>query len=170
MRRLRSGRVVVLAALGASVVFAGTTGGAGAKSVSPAFLPPCPIGNPPPCVRFTSVAPVYWSSASSTAIHSLTIFISDATSSIVVKWLNSTGGPTGTAVSFVKTERQIVLRWHVEQVGVVPIPKASSAAHIRQNFDVFGFALSADEHAAINALGDSGGRLINGGMATDWDK
>lgn len=50
-----------------------------------------------------------------------------------------------------RTPAQIVLRWHV-QLGNVVIPKASSAARIRENLDVFGFALDAGDLAAIAAL------------------
>ncbi|PNH84366.1 aldo/keto reductase [Arthrobacter sp. AFG20] len=46
---------------------------------------------------------------------------------------------------------QIVLRWHL-QLGNVTIPKASSAARIRENLDVFGFELSALDMADIEAL------------------
>ncbi|MBT2519385.1 aldo/keto reductase [Streptomyces sp. ISL-90] len=50
-----------------------------------------------------------------------------------------------------RTPAQIVLRWHV-QLGNVVIPKASSAARIRENLDVFGFALDAEDLAAIATL------------------
>jgi 2,5-diketo-D-gluconate reductase A len=46
---------------------------------------------------------------------------------------------------------QVILRWHL-QLGNVTIPKASSAARIRENLDVFGFELSALDMADIEAL------------------
>lgn len=46
---------------------------------------------------------------------------------------------------------QVVLRWHLEH-GLIPLPKTVSASRMRENADVFGFALSADELAAIDAL------------------
>ncbi|WP_308799143.1 aldo/keto reductase [Agromyces silvae] len=55
-----------------------------------------------------------------------------------------------------RTPAQVVLRWHV-QLGNVVIPKASSPERIRENLDVFGFALDADDLAAIAAL-ESGER------------
>ncbi|MDR5699803.1 aldo/keto reductase [Agromyces aerolatus] len=55
-----------------------------------------------------------------------------------------------------RTPAQIVLRWHV-QLGNVVIPKASSAARLRENLDVFGFTLDAEDLAAIAAL-ESGER------------
>ena len=42
------------------------------------------------------------------------------------------------------TPTQIVLRWHV-QVGSTPIPKSADAERQRENADVFGFELTADE-------------------------
>jgi diketogulonate reductase-like aldo/keto reductase len=50
-----------------------------------------------------------------------------------------------------KSPVQIILRWHV-QSGVVAIPKSTSPAHIRQNLDVFDFALTDEELARIAAL------------------
>ncbi|MBX6391428.1 MAG: aldo/keto reductase [Frankia sp.] len=46
------------------------------------------------------------------------------------------------------TPAQVVLRWHLQR-GVVPIPKSSSRQRQRTNLDVFGFALTEDEMAAI---------------------
>jgi diketogulonate reductase-like aldo/keto reductase len=53
------------------------------------------------------------------------------------------------------TTRQVVLRWHIEH-QVVVIPKSSDPARIAHNFDVFEFALTADEVARIDALGREG--------------
>ena len=50
------------------------------------------------------------------------------------------------------TPTQVILRWDVER-GIVPLPKSWSPEHRRENLDVFGFALTADEVAAITALG-----------------
>jgi 2,5-diketo-D-gluconate reductase A len=49
------------------------------------------------------------------------------------------------------TPSQVVLRWHVDH-GVVVIPKSVTPDRIRQNFDVFGFSLSADELRQIDRL------------------
>ncbi|HEV7183242.1 MAG: aldo/keto reductase [Actinomycetales bacterium] len=59
------------------------------------------------------------------------------------------------------TPAQAVLRWHI-QVGSLPIPKATSSTRQRENLDVFGFELTADEVAAITALGRADGRLFGG--------
>ncbi len=46
---------------------------------------------------------------------------------------------------------QVIIRWHL-QCGLVVIPKSNNKDRMAQNFDVFGFELSADELAAIDAL------------------
>ena len=46
---------------------------------------------------------------------------------------------------------QVILRWNLQK-GVVVIPGSSNPDHIRENLDLFGFTLSADEMARINAL------------------
>lgn len=59
------------------------------------------------------------------------------------------------------TPAQVVLRWQVQR-GSVPIPKSANADRQRANLDVFGFELSAQEMAAITALGRPDGRLFDG--------
>ena len=59
------------------------------------------------------------------------------------------------------TPGQVILRWHV-QLGSLPIPKSADPERQRQNLDVFGFELSADQMAAISALGEAEGRLFGG--------
>ncbi|MFD9375253.1 aldo/keto reductase [Streptomyces sp. NPDC059999] len=51
-----------------------------------------------------------------------------------------------------RTAAQVVLRWHL-QLGNVVIPKSVTPARIRENLDVFGFELDADDIAALDALG-----------------
>lgn len=50
-----------------------------------------------------------------------------------------------------RTPAQIVLRWHTQQ-GFTAIPKSADPARQAENLDVFGFALSADEMAALSGL------------------
>lgn len=57
------------------------------------------------------------------------------------------------------TPTQVVLRWHV-QIGSTPIPKSADPQRQRENADVFGFALTDDEVAAISAF--ERGRLWGG--------
>jgi diketogulonate reductase-like aldo/keto reductase len=59
------------------------------------------------------------------------------------------------------TPAQVILRWHV-QLGSIPIPKSADPDRQRTNLDVFGFALTDDEVAAISSLGRANGRLFGG--------
>lgn len=72
--------------------------------------------------------------------------------------LNALEHPTITSIAqkHGKTPAQVVLRWHIEH-GVVAIPKSVKPHRIKENIDVFDFALSAEEVAAIDAL-DTGVR------------
>jgi diketogulonate reductase-like aldo/keto reductase len=45
----------------------------------------------------------------------------------------------------------VTLRWHLH-LGNVVIPKSATPSRIRENFDVFGFELDADDLAAIGGL------------------
>ena len=58
---------------------------------------------------------------------------------------------------------QVVLRWHV-QLGSTPIPKSGHAGRQRENADVFAFALTNEQVAAISAL--ERGRLWDGDPTT----
>jgi diketogulonate reductase-like aldo/keto reductase len=58
---------------------------------------------------------------------------------------------TGIADRLGRTPAQVVLRWHV-QLGNVVIPKSVNPDRIRENFDVFGFALSDDDMTALSGL------------------
>lgn len=57
---------------------------------------------------------------------------------------------------------QIVLRWHL-QTGNIVIPKSNSRDRMAQNFDLFGFELTAEEMAAIDALDEN--RRVGGNPA-----
>lgn len=46
---------------------------------------------------------------------------------------------------------QVIIRWHLQH-GLVVIPKSNNRDRMAQNFDVFGFELTSDELAAIDAL------------------
>jgi diketogulonate reductase-like aldo/keto reductase len=49
------------------------------------------------------------------------------------------------------TVPQVIIRWHVDH-DIVVIPKSANRDRIAANFDVFGFALTKDEVARIDAL------------------
>ena len=55
-----------------------------------------------------------------------------------------------------KSAAQVMLRWHVQQ-GRSVIPKSTKPRRIAENLDVFDFALSEDELAAVDGL-DTGRR------------
>lgn len=59
-----------------------------------------------------------------------------------------------------KTPAQVVLRWHIQH-GFIVFPKSVRRERLEENLDVFDFALSSDEVAAIDALdpGDGSGRV-----------
>lgn len=50
-----------------------------------------------------------------------------------------------------KSSAQVILRWNLQK-SVVVIPGSSNPAHIRENLDLFGFELTAEEMNKINAL------------------
>ncbi|MBQ6325930.1 MAG: aldo/keto reductase [Clostridia bacterium] len=55
---------------------------------------------------------------------------------------------TELAAKYGKSNAQIILRWHV-QSGNIVIPGSKNPAHIRDNFDIFDFALTDGDMAAI---------------------
>ena len=50
-----------------------------------------------------------------------------------------------------KTEAQVLLRWGVQR-GTCLVPKATQVPHMRENFAIFDFELTADQMAAIGGL------------------
>jgi diketogulonate reductase-like aldo/keto reductase len=69
-----------------------------------------------------------------------------------------------------KTPAQIVLRWHVQQKGVVTIPKSGNRERIAENLAIFDFALSEDEMRAMSGLATPNGRIISPAWAPAWDR
>jgi len=67
------------------------------------------------------------------------------------------------AEKYGKTAAQVILRWHIQR-GIIVIPKTTHIERMRENIDVFDFALTADDLAAIAAL-DTG--KSNGMLHTD---
>lgn len=70
-----------------------------------------------------------------------------------------------------KTAAQVVLRWAVQQKGVIALSKTATESRLPENFDIFDFALSQDEMAAVDKLARPDGRIVNPGhLAPEWDK
>lgn len=55
------------------------------------------------------------------------------------------------AQRYQKTPAQIVLRWHIE-LGLVVIPRSSNPARLKQNIQIFDFALSSSDVTIITGL------------------
>jgi len=60
-----------------------------------------------------------------------------------------------------RTPGQIVLRWHVQQDGIVAIPRTTRKERLAENADIFDFRLSDQEMAAISALASANSRLCD---------
>ena len=68
-----------------------------------------------------------------------------------------------------KTPGQIVLRWHVQQDGVVAIPRTTRPARLAENIDLFDFSLDEEEMAAISALRRANRRIADYDFSPRWD-
>ena len=69
-----------------------------------------------------------------------------------------------------KTAAQVVLRWHLQQPNVIPIPRSSNPGRQAENMNIFDFTLNDDEMKRIHALARPDGRIANPvGRAPDWD-
>jgi len=53
--------------------------------------------------------------------------------------------------SFGVSSAQVILRWDLQR-GIVVIPGSGNPEHIKENLDLFGFELTAEEMEAIAAL------------------
>ncbi|MFT3916446.1 MAG: aldo/keto reductase [Anaeromyxobacteraceae bacterium] len=59
-----------------------------------------------------------------------------------------------------RTPAQVLVRWGLDH-GVITIPKSVKPERLQENLDVFGFALDADDLAALDALDEN--------FRTSWD-
>lgn len=57
-----------------------------------------------------------------------------------------------------RSPAQVIIRWHVDN-GLVAIPKSVTPWRIKENFDVFGFTLDAEDMARLAKLDAADGRL-----------
>jgi 2,5-diketo-D-gluconate reductase A len=58
---------------------------------------------------------------------------------------------TAMAARYGRTAAQLIIRWNL-QLGVVPLPKANHAAHLRENLHVFDFEISQPDMAKLRTL------------------
>ena len=72
--------------------------------------------------------------------------------------------------SYGKTAAQVVLRWLIQQPGVIALSKTATESRLAENFDIFDFVLSDADMAAIHGLARPDGRIVNPGhLAPKWD-
>jgi diketogulonate reductase-like aldo/keto reductase len=67
-----------------------------------------------------------------------------------------------------KSAAQVCLRYLVQH-GVIVIPRTSRAERLKENFEIFDFALSPAEMKEIAGLAHPGGRIVEWGGAPEWD-
>ena len=58
---------------------------------------------------------------------------------------------SGIGEKYGKSSAQVILRWLIQR-GIIVIPKSVKIERMKQNFDIFDFALAPDDMAAIAAL------------------
>ncbi len=69
-----------------------------------------------------------------------------------------------------KTVAQVVLRWHLQQPNVIPIPRSSNPGRQAENLNIFDFTLTDEEMLRLHALARPDGRIANpAGRAPLWD-
>lgn len=67
-----------------------------------------------------------------------------------------------------KSAAQVSLRYLVQQ-DVIVIPRTSKAERLKENLAIFDFTLTEMEMAEIKGLSRQDGRVVNPGVAPDWD-
>ena len=70
---------------------------------------------------------------------------------------------TELAKKYGKTNVQIILRWHIQKGNII-FPKSANPQHIKDNMDIFDFALTEDEMQGIGNI-DKGVRFFNMSLA-----
>jgi diketogulonate reductase-like aldo/keto reductase len=67
------------------------------------------------------------------------------------------------------TPGQVILRWHIQQPGVIAIPRSANPQRIAANIALDGFSLSDAEMAALSALARPDGRKVKPAHSPQWD-
>jgi diketogulonate reductase-like aldo/keto reductase len=74
------------------------------------------------------------------------------------------------AASHNRSVAQVVLRWLVQQDGILALSKTVGEARAAENIAIFDFALTDQEMAAVHALARPDGRIVSpNGLAPVWD-
>lgn len=68
-----------------------------------------------------------------------------------------------------RTPGQIILRWHVQQHGVVAIPRTTKPERLAENADIFDFELEASEMSEISGLSRRNERICDFAFSPLWD-
>ena len=69
-----------------------------------------------------------------------------------------------------KSSAQIILRWHLQQPNVIPIPRSSNPGRQAENLAVFDFTLNDNEMKQLHGLARAGSRIADpAGRAPAWD-
>ncbi len=68
-----------------------------------------------------------------------------------------------------KTKSQIVMRWLMQQEGIVALPRVTRRSTVEEYMDVFDFELSDEEMLMIDKLRSENRRLFDPEFAPDWD-
>ena len=63
-----------------------------------------------------------------------------------------------------------MLRWHLQQDGVVPIPRTTKKERLAENLALFDFTLGDDEMRSIAALSSANRRLCDFRFSPQWDR
>lgn len=74
------------------------------------------------------------------------------------------------AEAHARSVAQVVLRWHMQQPGVIAIPRSTKRTNIANNIDVFDFELSTEEMDRISGLARPEGRFVDPDFAPRWDR
>ena len=67
-----------------------------------------------------------------------------------------------------KSAAQVSLRYLIQR-GIIPIPRTSKSARLKENLSIFDFSLSEPEMQQIHQLARPQGRVVNWGGSPTWD-
>jgi diketogulonate reductase-like aldo/keto reductase len=70
-----------------------------------------------------------------------------------------------------KTPAQVLLRWNIQQPGIVAVPKSAQPAHLAENLQVFDFELSDEDMNDLFRMASADGRMVYpvNTPAPEWD-